>query len=161
MKYSKVKYHVEEDDSLQTDIKGYNIDLDWCRLTSDGILTAKRHFSCDGPSGPTIDSVWTIRPAVFHDVIAKLIRMGLLPIIWKPYSDGLFYMQLLRDCRIYYKNESMDLPKLLRPMYLSTNLAIMERRAWLWYLAVCNCSDDAYKPENENPIYETPKEITA
>jgi hypothetical protein len=55
-------------------------------------LTVKRHYSTDGPSGPTIDTKNFMRGSVRHDVGYQLIRLGVYP-----ESSRILWDKLLRD----------------------------------------------------------------
>jgi hypothetical protein len=61
-----------------------DIETDFIRLSRAGIMTLKRHYSCDGPSGPTFDTPSTLRTAFIHDGSAQLFRLKLLDPKWIP-----------------------------------------------------------------------------
>jgi hypothetical protein len=57
MKYRKgYKYQIAENDSIQTDIIGYDIDIQFISLDPAGLLTTKSGYASDGCSGPMIDT---------------------------------------------------------------------------------------------------------
>lgn len=58
----------------------------------NGILLIKKHYAWDGPSGPTLDTKTFMRGSLVHDSLYQLMREGLLPRIWRKYTD-----KLLRD----------------------------------------------------------------
>mgnify|MGYP003624625046 FL=1 len=89
------KYQLVDDLTLQTtlrpdkDITTYYIDL-----TASGLLTVRRGYAYDGPSGPTYDSENSMVPSLFHDAIYQLMRLGLLSRMWRPKADYEFESML-------------------------------------------------------------------
>jgi len=81
---SGYKYQLYEDYSatngkpLQTTITGYDICLDFIRLTPDGLLDIKKGYAWDGASGPTIDTDSTFRGSLVHDALYQLMREDLI-----------------------------------------------------------------------------------
>ena len=89
MKYRDgYKYQLVEDLVLQTaisperDITTYFIDL-----TTSGLLTVRRGYAWDGPSGPTYDSLNSMTPSCYHDAMYQLMRLGLLPRVCRSKVD--------------------------------------------------------------------------
>jgi len=77
MKYRHIKmykYELEHDCSLVVDID-VNVETEYMFL-KDNILTARKGYCWNGASGPTIDTIDTMRPAMFHDCLYQLMRMG-------------------------------------------------------------------------------------
>ena len=62
MKYRKgYKYQIAEDDTVQTRIFGYEIDIEFIALTLSGLLTTKSGYASDGCSGPMLDTKSALR----------------------------------------------------------------------------------------------------
>jgi len=79
IKYKKgYKYQLYEDYSVQTPIAGYDIEVRYIKLESNGMLTIYKSYAWDGASGgaPDLDSF--MRPSLVHDVFYQLIRRGLV-----------------------------------------------------------------------------------
>jgi hypothetical protein len=95
MKYRKgYKYQLAEDISVQTQIIGIRdivID-DFIILDSKGLLTVKKGYAWDGASGPTIDTLSSMRGSLLHDALYQLMREKLLSIMWFDTAN-----RLLRD----------------------------------------------------------------
>jgi hypothetical protein len=85
------KYQVKRDFTVDTEIRNYDIETDWCRLTPDGKLTAKRGYAFDGASGPTWDTKNSMRGAATHDLCYQLIRLGMIDRKYKEYADKLLH----------------------------------------------------------------------
>ena len=51
-----------------------DITTDFIDLTSAGLLTAKKGYAWDGPSGPTIDTKNFMRGSLVHDALYQLMR---------------------------------------------------------------------------------------
>ncbi len=67
-------------------------------LSADGILTVKAGYSWDGTSGPTMDTLSTMRGGLAHDAMFQLMRLEALEaIIWKHTADTLLYRLLRED----------------------------------------------------------------
>jgi hypothetical protein len=94
---SGYKYQVYRDWTIQTALKGRDIDTAFIHLERDGRLTAKRGYAWDGASGPTIDTKNSIRASLAHDMGYQLMRESLLPTSCRPYFDSLFYQVLRHD----------------------------------------------------------------
>ena len=57
---------------------GADIVEDFIELTMNGILTIKKGYAWDGPSGPTFDTKTFMRGSLVHDALYQLLRLGLL-----------------------------------------------------------------------------------
>ena len=87
--------HVQNKDyRLRTKIIGYDIDTEFIKLAPDGVLTVKRTYAWDGPSGPVRDTSWTMLPSLPHDALYQLFREELIPVLWREYADKI-YRELL------------------------------------------------------------------
>ena len=47
-------------------------------MDEHGVLTIRAGYCWDGPSGPTVDSIGTMRASLIHDVLYQAIREGYL-----------------------------------------------------------------------------------
>lgn len=56
-------------------------------LSPDGKLAIKAGYAWDGPSGPALDTPSGMRASLVHDALYQLMRMGLLPILWRKEAD--------------------------------------------------------------------------
>ena len=75
----KYKYQLMEDYAIQTDIKPQgDVDFKFVSLSSDGLLTVRKGYAWDGPSGPTIDTKNFMRGSLVHDVLYQLMRLSAL-----------------------------------------------------------------------------------
>ena len=90
------KYQLYKTYFVQTDIHPpENIHTELIDLTAGGLLTIRKHYAWDGPSGPTIDTPSFMRPSLIHDALYQLIRMGLLSIAFREAVDR----ELKKDCK--------------------------------------------------------------
>jgi len=150
MKYRKElhKYFLEEDERYVTEIKGYDIDTQFIKLSPDGIMLLRKGYQSDGPSGPTWDSPWTIPAAFGHDAGYDLIEMELLPLEYQHVFDGLFYLWLIRDGNIWANRKPIIIRSVLKKW--------AENRARVWYEAVYYLGKSSCNPKNREPILEAP-----
>lgn len=56
-------------------------------IMGNGMMTVRKGYAWDGPSGPAIDIKSFMRGSLFHDVSYQLIREGSLKIDQKPVAD--------------------------------------------------------------------------
>jgi hypothetical protein len=108
------------------------IKIDWVEVDTKGRVTLNPYFVWDGASGPTIDTIGTIRASLVHDVLYRLIRLGHLDQTYKDVADNLLYDFMIAD-------------------------GVAQIRAFAWLKAVRLFGHDSIKPENENNIYRAPK----
>jgi hypothetical protein len=96
MKYrAGYKYQLVEDIMLETDIRpDQNIISYFVDLLTDGILTVRRGYAWDGPSGPTYDTENAMTPSCYHDAMYQLMREGLLPRVCRSKVDYEFEKML-------------------------------------------------------------------
>lgn len=66
-------------------------------LSVNGGLEIRYGYAWDGPSGPTIDTLNSMRGSLIHDALYQLMRMGLLDRKWKTKIDLLFERVLVED----------------------------------------------------------------
>ena len=81
MKYrGGYKYQLAETEIFQTDIyPEVDIVTEYIWLTTEGVLTVKKGYAWDGPSGPVIDRKTNLRASLAHDSLYQLMRMGRVP----------------------------------------------------------------------------------
>ena len=74
------KYEMMKDREVTTTMYGFGeIDTEFFKLTSDGIMTIRAGYRWDGPSGPTVDTPSFMRSSAVHDVCFQIMREGLIP----------------------------------------------------------------------------------
>ncbi|MEN6294315.1 MAG: DUF1353 domain-containing protein [Methanobacterium sp.] len=91
------KYQLSEDYSIQTRIKHVTNISDWIQLDAEGVLTIKKGYAWDGPSGPTIDTRNFMRGSLVHDALYQLMREDKLPLKYRNYADRLLQDICLED----------------------------------------------------------------
>jgi hypothetical protein len=74
-----------------------DIRTDFIDLTREGIMTLKKGYASDGPSGPTKDTPSAMRSSFFHDGTYQLIRLGLLPQSCRQTADATLERMCLED----------------------------------------------------------------
>ena len=73
------KYQLAEDYAVYVNIHPEtHIRTPYIDLTKSGVLTIRRGYAWDGPSGPTFDTKNFMRGALVHDALYQLLRWGLL-----------------------------------------------------------------------------------
>ena len=101
LKYQKgYKYKVYE--TFVTHIPIYpdeDIVTDFIMLRKDGGLTVKSGYTWDGASGPTKDGKGNMRGSLLHDVPYQLMRMGLLPLMWRGVADDILKEVCILDSK--------------------------------------------------------------
>ena len=145
---SGYKYQADRDCSYPTEIKGIDIDERFYRLTPDGLLTGKRGYAWDGPSGPTYDSRYCMRGPFFHDIGYQMMREERLPLTYRPYFDGLMWRIIKEDIEIMILR--------YKPAVQGIIKKAAEARALAWYNAVYYLAESAALPENDRKILEAP-----
>lgn len=92
MKYWKgYRYVVAEDFSVQTEIKGYDIQEEHTHLHPDGLLAISTGYPWDGNSGPCFDIKSSIEASCVHDVLCDYINLDKLPQALQPLVDQEYY----------------------------------------------------------------------
>jgi hypothetical protein len=103
----KYKYQLVEPHVTQTGIRGYAFDTIYFSLTPEGVMTGKTLYAWDGCSGPTVDDEdrkvadgsekmsRTAVPGLNHDMKYQALRLGLLPLEFKPLIDREFHDDLI------------------------------------------------------------------
>jgi hypothetical protein len=90
------KYQLEEAYRIQIPILPVDSrSLPFIRLSKTGILTIRKGYAWDGPSGPAIDTKNFMRGSLVHDALYQFLRNGMIGPKWRDPAD-----QLLRKmCR--------------------------------------------------------------
>ena len=128
-KLHRYKYQLMDDYTIQIDIKPpQNIDFKFVSLSSEGILTIKKHYAWDGPSGPTIDTRNFMRGSLVHDALYQLMRLSAL------------------DYRIYRKRAD----EILKEICLEDDMCRF--RAWYVYQALHLFAGGAAQPQEEPEV---------
>lgn len=91
------KYQLKNDYSIDVSILNYSFDSSYMSLTTDGILTIKKGYAWDGPSGPTIDTKNFMRAALVHDALYQLMREHILPIQLRNVADDIMHKLCIED----------------------------------------------------------------
>lgn len=137
MKYieykSGYKYQLDRDYVVPIPIPYSDFDIDtvYISLSGTGILSIRRGYAWDGPSGPTIDTRNAMRGSLVHDALYQLIRLGFLPSSYKDMVDDIFYNMLKED-------------------------GMSTIRAWAWRKALKLCGGKNTLPSREKMIMRAP-----
>ena len=100
-------------------------------LSVTGELEIRYGYAWDGASGPTIDTLNSMRGSLVHDALCQLMRMDLLDRKWKTKIDLLFEEILIVD----------DMSKC---------------RARVWFRGVDKLADSATLAENVKEVITAP-----
>jgi hypothetical protein len=129
---SGYKYQRVEEYSVAVIIRpAVPIDMDYIALTPDGLLTVKKSYAWDGPSGPTFDTKNFMRGSLVHDALYQLMRDGYLPATFREQAD----LELHRICR---------------------EAGMSKFRAWYVLLGVRKGAGFSVTPEARKPVLEAP-----
>lgn len=129
---SGYKYQLVEEYSVEVGIRpAAPIDTDYIALNVGGLLTVKKGYAWDGPSGPTFDTKNFMRGSLVHDALYQLMRNELLPADRREAAD----LELHRLCR----EDGMS-----------------RFRAWYVLLGVRKFADFAATPESRKPVLQAP-----
>ena len=131
---ARYKYQLKETYTVRIGIRPpADIDTDYLALTTDGVLTVKKSYAWDGPSGPTIDSLNFMRGSLVHDALYQLMRERLL------------------DEETYRDPADRLLQKICREDGMSS------LRAWWVYQAVHFFGEPSADPANDKPVTKAPE----
>ncbi len=84
------KYQLMEDYTIQIEIlPKEDITTLYIDLNTDGLLTIKKNYAWDGPSGPTVDTNDFMRGSLVHDALYQLMRGEYLDISERDKVDRL------------------------------------------------------------------------
>ncbi len=69
------KYQLREDYVTRIDIEqDNNVITQFLELSTEGVLTIRKGYAWDGPSGPTFDTLNFMRGSLVHDALYQLMR---------------------------------------------------------------------------------------
>ena len=100
-------------------------------LSVNGELEIRYGYAWDGASGPTIDTLSSMRGSLVHDALYQLMRVDLLERKWKHHIDLLFEKLLVED-------------------------GMWEWRARIWFRGVDKLADSATRAENVKAVLTAP-----
>lgn len=127
------KYQLHETYTLRTRIRPEkNINTRYLSLSVDGAMGIDSGYCWDGPSGPTWDTLSSMRGSLVHDALYQLMRMELLDPKWKEAVDLLFEEILVED-------------------------GMWAWRARIWYRGVATLAEGATLPENKKEVITAPE----
>ncbi|MDD5189439.1 MAG: hypothetical protein PHE50_00170 [Dehalococcoidales bacterium] len=127
------KYQLKEDYTVETDIyPDKAISTDYIKLTATGMLTIKKNYAWDGPSGPSIDTKNFMRGSLAHDALYQMMR--------EKYLDHARF----RD----------KADRLLEQLCIEDGMSFF--RAGYTYLGVKYFGDPFADPANEKPLITAP-----
>ena len=127
------KYQLDETYKEQISLRPEKaIETRYISLSLNGDLEILLGYAWDGPSGPTIDTLDSMRGSLIHDALYQLMRMGLLDPKWKSRVDLMFEENLLEDDMWWW-------------------------RARLWYRGVEQLAEGATLSENRKKVIVAPK----
>ena len=129
------KYQLKRDYTQVIDIKPSSaIDSYFITLDPSGLLTIKKGYAWDGPSGPTIDTKNFMRGSLVHDALYQLMRENQLDkAIYRDIADRLLQKMCIED-------------------------GMSKLRAWWVYEAVKRFGDPSADPANDRPPTYAPWE---
>ena len=129
---SGYKYQLAEDYTTKIAIlPSQDIQTEFIDLNLYGILTIKKGYAWDGPSGPTIDTKSFMRGSIIHDALYQLIRQERISMTLRKIADDELKKACLED-------------------------GMWSWRAWYAYKAVRSMAFYAANPENQKEVYEAP-----
>lgn len=122
------KYQLRDTYRTQIEIRPSRpIKTPWVDLDCDGLLTINFGYAWDGPSGPTIDTLDSMRGSLVHDALYQLMREGYLDHDeHRPIADLILRRICLED-------------------------GMWEIRADAWYVMVCDFGSPAADPAKASP----------
>ncbi len=125
----RYKYQLTDDYTIQINIKpAQNIELKFLSLSPEGLLTIRKHYAWDGPSGPTIDSRNFMRGSLVHDALYQLMRLSAL------------------DHKVHRKRAD----EILKEICLEDGMCSF--RAWYVYQALHIFAGGAARPQKEPEV---------
>lgn len=128
------KYQIQKKYVVNIDITPKKeIDTDHIKLTKKGLLTIKKGYAWDGPSGPAIDTRNFMRGSLVHDAL----------------------YQLMRERCLNKKKYRKLADKILRKMCKEDGMVFI-RSFWV-YIAVRIFADPSADPANKKPVIRAPK----
>lgn len=129
------KYQLVESYKVRLPIFVYARDSKMIKLNEEGILSIRKGYCWDGPSGPTIDTVNFMRGSLVHDALYQLVREGILSQDERAFAD-----------------------KVLRDICLEDGMSRL--RAWYVYKCVRIFGARSARPKTQKPTVITCVPIT-
>ncbi len=126
-KLNTYKYKLTDASTFDTGLTGYDVSHEFIKLNAEGAITISTGYAWDGASGPTRDSISSMRASLVHDALYQLFREGLLPQKYVKQSDQLFRRTLVAD-------------------------GMSRFRAWYWYQGLRLANGSAAKPGSQ-PVH--------
>ena len=128
-KLKRYKYQLMDEYSIRVDIKPVqNIEFKFLSLSTEGVLTIRKYYAWDGPSGPTIDTRNFMRGSLVHDALYQLMRLSALD----------------------YKDHRKRADEILREICLEDGMCSF--RAWYIYQAVHIFAKGSACPQEEPEV---------
>lgn len=95
---SGYKYQLASDYVVQLDFAPKkDIQTEFINFNVLGVLTVKKHYAWDGPSGLTIDTKSSMRASLIHDALYQLLRDRKLPPSRRKDADEVLHKTGLED----------------------------------------------------------------
>ena len=76
---------------------GFEICSDFIHLSQSGVLTIRKGYAWDGPSGPAFDTKNIMRGSLVHDALYQLMAEHGLSHEHRAYADQLLWLMCLDD----------------------------------------------------------------
>lgn len=73
------------------------IDTHFIKISTSGDLVIAPDYAWDGPSGPTIDSLSSMRGSLIHDALYQMIRAGALTPAQRKTADDIYRNACIQD----------------------------------------------------------------
>lgn len=83
--------------SVSTCVRGYTVSAPHIHLQPCGTLTLSVGFEWDGPSGPTLKTLCTMRASAIHDALYRLMADGMIPRTERASADYELRRYMLKD----------------------------------------------------------------
>lgn len=91
------KYELVQNYRLNVGIKGFDFITKYLEMSASGLLFIKKGYAWDGASGPTFDTVSSMRGSLIHDCIYQMIRLGKISPEYRKHADALLEKLCLED----------------------------------------------------------------
>jgi len=98
IEHDKYKYELVYNYNVLLQFKpSQTIISDFYVFESNGKLSIRKGYLCDGASGPTMDTLSNMRAAFVHDVIYQMLRRGELGQVYKNPGDLELHRLMIED----------------------------------------------------------------
>jgi hypothetical protein len=118
------KYQLAATIHFDTGIKGYSFIATYLGMTPSGTLIIREGYIWNGASGPTFDTMDSMKGSLIHDALYECMRRGLLPLTIREKAD-----RILHD--------------------VCTSEGMLKKRADLWYDMVQKFAEGSARPGTE------------